>query len=387
MESMFEALLQANEPVSAIAALDSLAQHYRKHGDFHRLFEVRKYQARIRAGQPVFQDRHHRARDDAPLQALEKDLLEACREVGQALASAGQPGAAWTYLQPLDDPNFVQDVVTKIPVSSDTISEIIQVALFEQAHPVYGFQLTLEHLGTCQAISAFDAVSPALGPVERAELAEQLIGHLVQEVTRNILSSLGTSAAASVASPADRLAELLADPTSALLASVPHIDATHLVSAMRIGRNVRTIEAYRQAACLASYGRRLPEILQYSSDPPFEATYLDHEFYFSALADREAIEAALEHFRAKSEQASDPQSQLAAREIVVHLLGRQGDWQAALREALRSGPDFGAWGLAANRIEIALQAADPQPALDQLQRESDLLGFAALALSRSQNRP
>lgn len=383
--AIFEILRNVHDGKSAVAAATELANFFRDRGEYHRLFEARKFAARLKAGLPPFYLHQPPAMSAAQTAAIEADLLLACREVGSALATSGQAGAAWTYLQPLDDIRFVQNVLEQTPRHEESLSELIQVCLFERAHPEFGYRLVLEELGTCQAISAFDSAAPALEKEQRVTLAEQLIAHIHRELglsIRNALARTAPQAAADLETAG--LGELLEQYPEPVRQSTPHLDATHLVSAVRIGRQVRSPQALQELLDLARYGRLLPPLLQYASEPPFAETYPDHERYFAALLSGDAT-AAVQHFTQCAAVAAGPGDRGAALEVAIELLVRTGQAEAAVRLALELGSELGAAGIAPGLIEIGMLLPDPQPVLDFLKSQEDVLAYAAIRLNQVTN--
>lgn len=388
-QEIFHALRQARDRDSALKAAEQLAFWFRDRHEYHRLFEARKFAARIRAGVPPFYT--HRLADLSPSQsaAIESELLAACREVGELLAGSGQPGAAWTYLQPLDDLGFVREVLERVPRNEESLSDLIQICLFERAHPEFGYALILQELGTCQAISAFDSAAAALENDQRAALAEQLIHHMHRELTTNARAAIARAApGTAVEIESANLTTLLDQHSEPIRQSAPHLDATHLVSAMRIGRLVFSPEALREALALARYGALLPSLLQYASEPPFAETYPDHICYFQALATGEPTEAVA-RFTARVTDESVGQSRSAPIEVAVDLLLRTGRAEEAAALALQAGPEFGSAGISPGLIEIASRLDDPRPILEFLQSQDDVLAYAAVWLRQvaGESRP
>jgi hypothetical protein len=384
---IFEELNRVNDRTSAIAAAERLAAWFCHRREYHRLFEARKFAARLRAGVPPFFTQRTPQLSTVQNKEIEAELLAACREVGEQLAISGQPGAAWTYLQPLDDLDFVRNVLEQVPRTEETISDLIQICLFERAHPEFGYGLILQELGTCQAISAFDSAFPGLDYDQRAALAERLIRHMHRELTSNVRSAISRAApSTAVEIETAELAELLEKHGAAIRQSTPHLDATHLVSAMRIGRLVSTPTAIREALSLARYGELLPSLLQYASEPPFSETYPDHVQYFKALVSGDATEAVARFLERSGTSTSTP-DQAAAAEVAVELLLRCGKPEEAAELALRQGPEFGSAGIAPGLIEIAGRLKNPETILKFLREQEDVLAFAAVRLLQASSAP
>lgn len=382
-DSIFWQLQQVRDRDSAIAAAGQLADYFRERGEYHRLFEARKFAARLKAGVPPFYFQHPPAISPAQAAAIEADLLLACREAGAALSASGHPGAAWTYLQPLDDVNYVREQLEQTPRHEESLAELIQVCLFERAHPEFGYSLVLQELGTCQAISAFDSAAPALERAQRIRLAEKLIAHIHRETSASVRTAiLRARPELSGELELARLGELLERFPDEIRQSTPHLDATHLVSAMRIGRQVEQQASLLEALELSRYGQLLPNLLQYASEAPFAETYPDHEQYFAALVSGDS-QPAVEHFRQRAAQATNDNDRLAGLELAVDLLLRTGQLRAAAELALSLGTQLGSAGIAPGLIEIGSLLEDPAPVLDFLKSQRDVLAFAAIRLNQA----
>lgn len=382
-DDIFQELTRVHDRASALAAAERLAGWFRDRREFHRLFEARKFAARIRAGVPPFFIQQAPQLSAQQNKAIETELLTACREVGEQLANAGQPGAAWTYLQPLDDLDFVRRVLEQAPRTEESLSDLIQICLFERAHPDFGYSLVLEELGTCQAISAFDSAFPGLDNEQRSALSERLIRHMHRELTANVRAAISRShPAAAVEIETADLAGLLEHHSDTIRQSTPHLDATHLVSAMRIGRLVTSQVALREALSLARYGELLPPLLQYASDPPFAETYPDHVNYFKALVSGDPTETVT-RFLERSENMTSPLDRNAAVEVGVDLLLRCGKPEDAAALALTQGPEYGSAGIAPGLIEIAARLSNPESILKFLREQQDVLAFAAVRLRQA----
>lgn len=387
IDEIFDELNRVHDRGAAVAAAEKLAAWFRDRHEYHRLFEARKFAARIRAGvSPFFIQRSPQLSAEQN-KAIETELLAACREVGEQLARFGQPGAAWTYLQPLDDLDFVRRVLEQVPRNEESLSELIQICLFERAHPEFGYSLVLEELGTCQAISAFDSALPGLDSEQRAALAERLIRHMHRELTANVRSAISrANPSVAVEIESANLAQLLDHYRDTVRQSTPHLDATHLVSAMRIGRLLTSPVAIGEALSLARYGELLPPLLQYASEPPFTETYPDHVVYFQTLVSGDSSEAVT-RFLERSEKTTSPLDRSAAAEVAVDLLLRCGKTEEAAALALRQGAEFGSAGIAPGLIEIAGRLENPESILKFLREQQDVLAFAAVRLRQATATP
>ena len=387
IESTFDQIESSRSKSEALTALQRVAELFLAQKDFHRLFETRKFQSRIRAGVPPFYVERPTGLTQAQSDLIENELLDACREVGTLLAKEGHLGQAWPYLQPLDDSRLVEQLIEAIPTTELNIAELIDIGLYQRAHPEYGYGLILKHLGTCQAISAFDSIALYLPILQRRNLAGRLLEHVEREVLTNIVASLernGEIVSFQAIDTRRRLSFLMDHYPNQVAQSSPHLDATHLVAAMRIARIVDKPDLLRTAIDLARYGIQLPTILQYASDAPFEQTYPDHLFYFNGLVGNDP-DKAVEHFTDKFQASIGLSNEQVSLETLVALLRRIGRIEMALELAIQfGGSEFGAGGISPSLIELGLAARNSEKLSKQFRSQRYLLSFAALQLTRRQ---
>jgi hypothetical protein len=91
-------------------------------------------------------------------------------------------------------------------------------------------------------------------------------------------------------------------------------------------------EELRLARELCDYGKRLSPRFQSPGEPPFENQYHDYSIYLAAL-DGEAVEQAIDHFRAKADGADPENEGTRPAEVLVNFLVRLGQPEEALRVA------------------------------------------------------
>jgi hypothetical protein len=385
IESTFEQIESSRSKTEALSALQRMADYFLAQGDFHRLFETRKFQSRIRAGLPPFYVERPSGLSKDQSDLIENELLDACREVGTLLANAGKLGQAWPYLQPLDDSRFVEELIERIPATEEKLNELIDIGFYQRAHPKHGYQLVLSHLGTCQAISAFDSMAPYLTLSQRREMAGLLLSHIYKEISTNIESSLKREGCEMPVTSVDvprTLTFYLESFPEQVARTSPHLDATHLVAVMRISRIVDQTDQLKMGIELARYGNQLPSILQYAGEVPFDETYPDHLFFLRGLIGDDP-DSTIEHFNNKFQKLMSQPGEQAALETLIELLRRIGRVDRALELAIQfGGKDFGSEGLAPSLIELGLAARHCEQLGQRFRTDGDLLGYAALILTR-----
>jgi len=403
-QEIFDQLAAAEQADGAAAVLDALAASLRGAERYHELFESRLMAARNALGRPV-NDRT--SLDDLPPNVrdrLEAAYLEACREVGTAFLAQDRLREAWMYLRPLGEKQAVADKIAQISVTPENVDLLVELSLHEGICPARGYELVLEHYGTCSAITMFDSVAQGRTREERAQLAQTLVRHVHRELSTNLRADLarrgdaGQSPAATGLPVVDQatIPQLVADRDWLFADLNYHIDSSHLAATVRIARLAGDAPTLRLAWELCEYGRRLAAPYQFASEPPFRELYADSGRYFRALLG-EDVEGALEFFaaqaRATSNEVADTElartvaagteaSNIMAAEVYVALLAHAGRADEALAASLAMLP-VGAptMELAPNVWELAARAKRFDLVRDACRARGDLLGFAAALLT------
>ena len=368
-------------------SLDFLEHHFRKDKEYFKLFEVLKIRCRNRLGLPLMYSRQPDNLDEQQQRELEDGLLNACKEVGTLFFKAGHVQEGWMYLQPVGDKTLNEKLVKNVEVNEENIDTLIEVAVSQGAAPVYGYELLLKHYGTCNGITTFDTQAVRFDQAVQSQMAHVLIHHLHSELLGNVRYAINESKTESSsetdqADPEASLAELMKKYPKLTENGAHHIDTTHLASAMRIGRLLKSKDDILIAQQLAKYGSKLNPDFQYPGAPPFEATYEDHGFYFSALVG-ENVDAAVEHFEAKTKSVNADEYGPVADETLVDLLVRVGRSDEALKVATERlmGNDE-SLGIAPSAFEIAQKPEQLERLMDWHRSDNDLLGFAVALLKR-----
>jgi hypothetical protein len=374
-------------------ALELAAVAFQTAGDAHRLFEIRKMQARLRLGLPLVSWAERRkvegtssseeVRPEVQKQ-LEDQLLAACREAAAMLLANGNIAAAWPYLEPLDDRDWVRQQIERAPVDASNLEAMTEYAFHRGGHPAYGYRLILKNSGTCNAITLFDSAAPYLDRATRVKLAQELVEHFFAELVNNVGASMRDRQPHNPLSQtfgADELIRALSKGNLELSGG-PHIDATHLNSVTRIGQIVSEPSLVEKLLTLSQYGSRLPEMFHFPGIAPFENQFADSVVFYQALAGRE-IGSAIEHFKRKLVEAEGTPNHLLVVETLVEWLGRIGRAKEAVEVAIAYPlDDFGQLGIAPNLLEIAKQNPEAEQRLALHFRErGDLLSFLMTSVS------
>ena len=408
-QEIFDELEAVQRANGGAAVLDALAASLRGAERYHELFESRLMAARQALGRPV-NDRT--SLDDLPPNVrdrLEVAYLDACREVGTAFLAQDRLREAWMYLRPLGEKQAVAEKIAQISVTPENVDLLVELSLHEGICPARGYELVLEHYGTCSAITMFDSVAQGRTREERAQLAQTLVRHVHRELSSNLRADLARRGDADQTSATTGLSEgdqatipqLVADRDWLFADLNYHMDSSHLASTVRIARLAGDAPTLRMAWELCEYGRRLAAPYQFASEPPFRELYADSGRYFRALLG-EDVEAALEFFatqaRATTNEADSTEgasteltstvasgteaSNIMAAEVYVALLARAGRADEALVASLAMLP-VGAptMDLAPNVWELAARAKRFDLVRDACRARGDLLGFAAALLT------
>jgi hypothetical protein len=368
------------------AVIDRLIGELTERGDFRALLDALLLKARHELGLPMIQDG---ALVDIPEPArsrFEERYVEAIRAVGSRVLETGDIAAAWPYFRAIGETGPVAEALDayRAEVGDERAGPIIDIAFNQGANPRRGFELILEHYGTCSAISAFEGL-PAHDEAVRVACAERLIRHLHRELAANVRADI--AGRGQLLPPAGAtLAEMIAGRDWLFAEDSYHIDVSHLSSVVRMSVLATDPEAIAMAADLAEYGRRLSPRLQFEGVPPFERVFDDHLVYLKALLGRE-VEAAVAHFRGKlgpPGRGDDPESPDPAvpAQTLVNLLVRLGRLDEAIEVSSRylAGlPDAALFcpGVA----QLCHRAGDPGRLAAIARDRGDLVNYTAALLS------
>lgn len=363
------------------AALEWLGDHFREQGDFQQLFEARKMAVRHRLGLSLLYESQPDQLDENAQHQLEEGLLDTCREVGTLMIQQGDIRDGWLYLQPVGDRQSAEELLNNIPVTDENIETLIEVGLFEGAAPELGYQLLLQHQGTCNAITTFERDCGRLDKPTRQLLAGLLVRHLYRELVENIRGHIEKHEQKMPDSLS--LVELLDGRDWLTAGGNHHIDTTHLASVTRIGQIVDHPDELKMLFEFTRYGQALDSDFHYEGEPPFEQSYVDYGIFYHALATREAaaIGDAVQHFSKKTKAIDRAQFGAIAFEVLVDLLFRAGKHQQAIdvyAEQLYGADDLS--GLAPHIFELAQTATQLATTAQFFEDKNDLLGYSVSLL-------
>jgi hypothetical protein len=383
MATPFEELTRLAEESGVEKALDFLEHHFRRDKEYFKLFEILKMRCRHRLGLPLVYTEQPDDLNDDRQKDLEDGLIAACREVGTLLFKNGQIQEGWMYLQPVGDKSLSDKLIRAVKIDEENIDTVVEIAVSQGAAPEYGYGLLLEHYGTCNGITTFDTQSTRFDNATQSAMAKKLLTHLYDELSSNVRYAIKQNGNEA---PEDAtLGELMKQFPGLTENGAHHIDTTHLASAMRICRSVSDSQDLQKAKELAEYGSGLSKDFRYPGVPPFEETYVDHLFYYRALAG-EKTDEAIEHFRGKIQTVSVEEFGPVAAETLSALLMRLGRHDEAIEVATEHFlGKHEPMGISPNPFEMASDSAQAQKLMKFYQSQDDLLGFAISLLGQSSN--
>ncbi len=318
------------------AAIDRLTADLDASGDYRALLDALLLKARHELGLPPIAP-PSTAEIPEPLRSrYEERYVEAIRLVGSKHLTMGDIPTAWAYFRVIGETQPVARAIDEYRPDDedpDRLGAVIEVALNHGVHPRRGFELILEHYGTCSAITAFEGIPPHDESV-RAACTERLIDRLHRDLSANVRADIASRGQPSPHEGAS-LAEMIAGRDWLFAEDSYHIDVSHLASVVRMSLMAKDHLAIAKAADLAEYGRRLSPRLQYEGNPPFDRTYEDHRLYLNALLGKN-VDEALALFRSRLgdpgtfAEDSDSAAPTLAAQVLVNLLARLGRLDEAI---------------------------------------------------------
>ena len=333
-EKDFDALNDVSRSDGAAAAIARLIVMLREQQEYHRLFDALLLQKKFEIGAPLARPT---SLDDVPddrRDEFEAAYVDAAREVGQLLLESGGISQAWVYFRTIQEPEWIRKAIDDIGPEhelNEQTEELIQIALYEGAHPVKGLEMLLHTHGTCNTITALDQSLAQLGDEQRRQAAELLVNTLYEHLSHTLLSEVRQRIPS--IQPDSSIRELIAGRDWLFEDGNYHIDVSHLSSVVRFARALdASSPAMDKAIELAEYGSRLADQFQYPGDPPFDEFYPAHMWFFNVLTGHDR-EAGLDWFRAKLDGDPGTEDKRMVAYVIVDLLVRVEDFDRALELA------------------------------------------------------
>jgi hypothetical protein len=367
------------------AALDRLAEQLDRAGEYRALLDALLLKARHDLGLPWITSGSLAQLPEPQRGQYEEKYVAAIRLVGSKYLAAGDIPTAWAYYRAIAETEPVARAIGEYrPAENDErLGAVIEIAFNHGVSPERGFELILDHYGTCPAISAFEQL-PAQDERARIACAARLIRHLHRDLSATLRSEIASRGQV-VPPVGSSIAELLNGRPWLFADESYHIDISHLAAVVRMSLLAHEREVIELAADLTDYGRRLSPRLLFEGPPPFEKIFDDHRVYLRALLGEE-VDRAIAHFRAKITPENDTMNDAnIPAQTLVNLLVQSGRLDAAIdlaAEHLANLPDsaLGCPGIA----ELCQRAGQPERLARIARDQGDLVTFtAALLQSRS----
>jgi len=322
-----EAALREGGPAAAIGRL---TEHLAAAGENRALLDALLLRARLELGMPLVSSGPLAAIAEPMRSQYEEKYVAAIRQVGARYLDAGDIPTAWAYYRVIAETEPVAAAIRiyRPDDNDEKLGAVIEVAFNHGVSPERGFEMILDHYGTCPAISAFDQLPPHEQGT-RSACAARLIRHLHRELAANLRAEIANRGQV-VPRLETPIADLLQTRPWLLADESYHIDISHLSAVVRMSLLVEDREVLALAADLTEYGKRLSPRLLFEGPPPFEKIFDDHGIYLKGLLGQE-VDQAVAHFRGKvavgGAVENDPS---IPAQTLVNLLVHAGELDAAI---------------------------------------------------------
>jgi len=333
-DNLFESLKATAQSSGAAAAIDQLIESERSEKQYHKLFDSLLMKKKFAWGLPVTRPTTFEEVPDDKRQEFEEYYVECAREVGQMLIDDGEIAQAWVYFKTIQESEPVKKALEKLGSEASELpnyDELLNIALYEGAHPMLGVKWLIESHGTCNTITSLDQIMGQFDQATRHDAAALMVNHLYGE----LCTSLEYNIKQSHPDIADgqSIHDLIKERDWLFENGNYHIDVSHLNAVVRFARFLDGNDAELEKAIeLAEYGSKLDKQLQYGGEPPFNDFYTSHVHYLKVLAGRET-EQAFAYFQQEMDNDPDiPDKQLIAY-VMVDLMMRIDQLDSAVELA------------------------------------------------------
>ena len=264
---------------SPSAGVEALVAKLGDSCEHHALFRARLLAKRLELGLPLINPGDLKSSPEDARTTYEEYVETVCREIGSKYLAEGNIAQAWRYFRTIGDVKPIREALEKVDAKTAT-DDMIDIALGQGAHPMRGFEMTLERDGLCRAISMFDTEFTSDLREKRlaaAMLVRAIYRDLVLSTRKQIFERFGEW-------PTETdLIDLVRHRPWMFENSNYHADPSHLSSICRIGIIVDTQPEQIMALSFSEYGKLLDKRLQYEGRAPFEGGYSDFSKYYRAL--------------------------------------------------------------------------------------------------------
>ena len=340
--------------------------------------------ARYRLGMPLIQTAPWSDLSPEVQTAYEKATVDAAREVGMLFLDDGEIGRAWPYFRAIGEKGKVCAAIESYDETEagERLDGVIEVAYHEQVNPKKGFELILQHYGTCRAITNFSQYPVEEGRADCAQLlAEDVHSELLSNIKYAVTQREGT------APEGDDLAAIVNGRNWLFEGNAYYLDTSHVSSLVQMAPSIDRDATLELLFGLTEYGKRLGEMYQFPGNPPFENVFEDYGVYIRTVLGRD-VESGLAHFREKVRTCDPHVAGTTPAQVLVNLLVRIGRHREAADVALEhlseTDPQF---LTCPNALQLCQMAGDYSRLAEVSRQRRDLLSFAAATMQAGQALP
>ncbi|QDU79176.1 hypothetical protein Pla110_08810 [Polystyrenella longa] len=329
--SLFAELKDCHQSHTPEELVQLLITRLEEQQEYNKLFDALMVQVRLKRGLPLSNPTTFEAVPSDQQTEFEEEYVNSARRVGELFLKQGSIPQGWVYLRTIGEQDKVKQALEELELEGldqDYGDEVINVALYENAHPVRGLEVMLKIRGTCNTITACDQAMAQMSAEERVVAARLLVNHLYTELQGSLLYAIERKEEKSPELVSIR--ELMIDRDWLFADGNYHIDVSHLHSVVRFARFVEAgDDELDKARELTEYGTRLAEPFQYPSEAPFEEYYPAHRAFFDVLSG-DGRDAGIAYFEKKVEEAADERDAAMSAYVLVDLLCRIKDYSRAI---------------------------------------------------------
>ncbi len=381
---VFDQVRDALESGDVEAGFDLAVERFLGERSYPLIFEARLMKARYQLGMPLIQTSPWRDLSPDVQAAYEKATVTAAREVGTLFLADGEIGRAWPYFRAIGDKAEVRAAIEACndAAAGEALDGLIEVAYHEQVNPKKGFELILEHYGTCRAITNFSQYPVEEGRADCAQLlAENVHSELLSNIKYAVTQKEGTDPAG------DDLAAIVCGRDWLFEGNAYYLDTSHVSSLVQMAPSIDRRATLELLYGLTEYGKRLGEMYQFPGNPPFENVFKDYGIYIRTALGRD-VESGLAHFREKVETCDPHVAGTTPAQVLVNLLvriGRPGEAaDVALEHLSEADPQF---LTCPNALQLCQMAGDYGRLAEVSRKRRDLLSFAAATMQAGVGGP
>ena len=316
--SLFDELATTLKAEGAEAAIERLCLGLRKSRDYPALFYAMLLKKRFELGVSPLPTGPAQDLPEDVHEAYEEAIRQAARLVGGLFLEQGEIPHAWVYFRMIGEPEPVARALEDVqPAEGDDVQPLVELAYHQGLHPRKGFDLVLDRMGVCSAITMVTGMEFPHGTDIREHCVRRLVRAVHQDLCERIRSDIARREGAAPGGHA--VAELLAGRDWLFENESYHVDVSHLGAVVQMSVYLPPGPELALARELCVYGQRLSPRLQYAGAPPFQDQYGGYGLYLAALAG-DHQEEAIDHFLGKAEAAESEQAGTAPAEVLVNLL-------------------------------------------------------------------